>query len=153
MGHHLNMSNGERIVAGTCECCPPWYMGNVHHVSCTRPGGEIAMLRQHHGLPVLPPGDYSSSATQDPIAAELEEVGRATGVTPNDPVNPKHYQGDLVMRIIEHFGLETSFYLANLIKYVLRHGKKAGLEDLKKARWYLDRAIARAEGKHMDGVK
>lgn len=62
----------------------------------------------------------------------------------NDPINPGHYQGDFVMRVIERFDL--GFCLGNVVKYVLRHGRKAGVEDLKKARWYLDRAIQRMEG-------
>lgn len=61
-----------------------------------------------------------------------------------DPVNPTHYKGDLVMRIIERFSL--GFRLGNVVKYILRHGEKAGLEDLKKARWYLDREIGVLEG-------
>lgn len=72
---------------------------------------------------------------------------------PIDPVNPRHYRGDLVMRIIEHFGLHENFYLGNVIKYILRHAEKAGLEDLKKARWYLDRMIEREEGRHTKGVE
>ncbi len=71
--------------------------------------------------------------------------------TPTEPVRPAHYRGDLVMRIIETF--ELDFCLGNVIKYLLRHKSKAGLEDLKKARWYLDRAIERAEGQHTEGVK
>jgi hypothetical protein len=62
----------------------------------------------------------------------------------SDPVNPSHYRGDTVMRIIEEF--ELGFCLGNVVKYILRHANKAGLEDLKKARWYLDREIARREG-------
>lgn len=69
----------------------------------------------------------------------------------SDPVRPSHYRGDLVMRIIETFGL--GFDLGNVIKYILRHEAKAGLEDLKKAAWYLDRRIERLEGKHADGVQ
>lgn len=80
-------------------------------------------------------------------------VSGSINLTKIDPVNPKHYRGDLVMRIIEHFGLEENFYLGNVIKYILRHAQKAGIEDLKKARWYLDRMIERAEGKHQEGVK
>jgi len=63
---------------------------------------------------------------------------------PVDPVNPPHYRGDTVMRIIEDFKL--GFCLGNVIKYILRHESKAGLVDLKKARWYLDREIAKQEG-------
>jgi hypothetical protein len=61
-----------------------------------------------------------------------------------DPVNPPHYKGDSVMRIIEEF--DASFCCGNVVKYVLRHKEKGGVEDLKKARWYLDREIARQEG-------
>lgn len=37
------------------------------------------------------------------------------------------------------------FHIANVIKYVWRWKFKNGLEDLKKARWYLDRLIKKEE--------
>ncbi len=55
----------------------------------------------------------------------------------NDPITPLHYKGDYVMRIIDAWSL--SFGLGNVLKYVLRHQEKNGLEDLKKALWYLNR--------------
>ena len=33
-------------------------------------------------------------------------------------------------------------YKGNIIKYILRYEKKGGVEDLEKARWYLNRLIA-----------
>ncbi len=61
-----------------------------------------------------------------------------------DSVNPAHYKGDFVMRIIEAFKL--GFCLGNVVKYVLRaDGKGVPIEDLKKARWYLDREITNRE--------
>lgn len=60
-----------------------------------------------------------------------------------DPVNPNHYKGDLVARIIERF--ELGFNLGNVIKYTLRYKNKNGIEDLKKAKWYLEREIALLE--------
>ena len=68
-----------------------------------------------------------------------------------DPVNPSHYRGDLVMRIIERFKL--GFRLGNVVKYILRHADKAGLEDLKKARRYLDREITEREGSDFGGLQ
>ena len=63
----------------------------------------------------------------------------------DDVVNhPSHYtRGPVeVIDIIEGFGL--NYHLGNVIKYVLRAGhKNDALEDLKKARWYLDREIER----------
>ena len=57
--------------------------------------------------------------------------------------HPKHYQskhGVEVIDIIEEFGL--GFHLGNVIKYVLRAGHKSNeLEDLEKAKWYLERVI------------
>jgi hypothetical protein len=62
---------------------------------------------------------------------------------PPDPVNhPTHYtSGPIeVIDLIEGFNL--GFHLGNVVKYVLRSPLKgAELEDLKKARWYLDRHI------------
>jgi hypothetical protein len=64
-----------------------------------------------------------------------------------DPVNhPKHYQGNKleVIDIIEDFNLD--FCLGNAVKYILRAGKKSDAPnraelDLKKAAWYVNRAI------------
>ena len=66
-----------------------------------------------------------------------------------DPVNkPRGYNvhpsGVECITITEHF----NFNLGNTIKYIWRAGEKPGvdvLEDLKKARWYLDREITRLE--------
>jgi len=42
---------------------------------------------------------------------------------------------------------ELGFCLGNAVKYISRAGRKNdALEDLKKARWYLDREIERMEG-------
>lgn len=56
--------------------------------------------------------------------------------------HPSHYNhGKIeVIDFIEDQGL--SFHLGNVIKYITRAGSKGDkLEDLKKARWYLDRYI------------
>lgn len=68
-----------------------------------------------------------------------------------DAINPPHYQAHpglakhnlQVIDITEHL----NFNLGNVVKYVLRHEGKNGLEDLKKAEWYIKREIARLEGK------
>lgn len=72
----------------------------------------------------------------------------------NDAVDhPVHYGGKdspyEAIKVVEAWDLD--FYLGNVIKYVSRAGKKANeLEDLKKARWYLDRKIARLEAAKKD---
>ena len=66
--------------------------------------------------------------------------------------HPSHYQGDKGIDVIEAFGL--GFCLGNVVKYVLRAGAKlndpkewfsAKIEDLKKARWYINREIENLE--------
>lgn len=67
--------------------------------------------------------------------------------TSDDLVNhPPHYtahpSGVECIEITEHF----NFCRGNAIKYLWRAGDKGDIiEDLKKARWYVDREIARVE--------
>ena len=70
----------------------------------------------------------------------------------NDPVDhPAHYGGELnpyeAIKVIEAW--ELGFCLGNAVKYISRAGKKdpeKTIEDLKKARWYVDREIERLGG-------
>jgi len=61
--------------------------------------------------------------------------------------HPTHYGGDTAyeaIKVIEAWGL--GFCLGNTVKYIARAERKgAPLEDLKKARWYLEREIANRE--------
>lgn len=65
-----------------------------------------------------------------------------------DPVeHPVHYtshpSGIECIQVTEHMG----FNLGNAVKYVWRADLKGdALEDLRKARWYIDREIARRGG-------
>lgn len=95
-------------------------------------------------------------------AADLieEQLVTTMGARPeptpeNDPVNhPSHYtDGKIeVIDFIEDKGL--GFHLGNAVKYIARAGKKdpsKTVQDLEKARWYLDREIRRRkaeEGAH-----
>jgi len=56
--------------------------------------------------------------------------------------HPDHYQSSKfeVIEVIEAFNL--GFCLGNVVKYVLRSGKKdATIQELEKAKWYLQREI------------
>ena len=62
--------------------------------------------------------------------------------------HPHHYGGEdntyEAIKVIEAW--ELDFHLGNVIKYISRAGKKGSkIEDLKKAQWYLNRAIDQAE--------
>jgi len=65
--------------------------------------------------------------------------------------HPAHYGGDgnayEAIRVIEAMGDGPAFCRGNAIKYLARYGKKGTpLDDLKKARWYVDRLISQIEG-------
>lgn len=73
-----------------------------------------------------------------------------------DPVNrPAHYTSggiECIDAMQAAFGDETvkDFCLCNAFKYLWRHRNKNGVEDLKKARWYLNRLITAMEEQKND---
>lgn len=66
-------------------------------------------------------------------------------------INPQHYKNGEVECIdalkaatVNKSGIEA-VCTANIIKYLWRYESKNGLEDVRKARWYLDRLIQEIE--------
>ena len=66
--------------------------------------------------------------------------------------HPDHYGGEdnpyEVIKIAEATGLDEDAYLFNVLKYIVRSGKKDDnppVQDLKKALFYLDRRIKTIE--------
>ena len=66
----------------------------------------------------------------------------------NNIISPNHYTSD---KGIEVFDVQEAFihelkgmsasYWCNIVKYILRFQKKNGVEDLKKAKYYLEKLI------------
>lgn len=70
--------------------------------------------------------------------------------------HPSHYGGEgnpyETIKVLEAWGLDKDAYLWNVIKYLSRAGRKEGnslLQDLMKARWYLDYKIKSLQSKQM----
>jgi len=66
--------------------------------------------------------------------------------------HPEHYGGKNntyeAIKVIEAWNLD--FCLGNTLKYISRAGKKDNLlQDLKKAKWYLDHKIEKLEKENM----
>lgn len=64
-----------------------------------------------------------------------------------DNVNhPDHYKNngieciDIIIFILGKVGVKF-FCLGNVVKYIFRYPRKNGVEDLKKAAWYLNKLI------------
>lgn len=68
-----------------------------------------------------------------------------------DNVNhPSHYVGkieciDAIEEVTSKLKGIQAVCTANVLKYIWRWNKKNGVEDLKKARWYLDKLITGLE--------
>lgn len=67
----------------------------------------------------------------------------------SDAINPSHYRshpsGVEAIQITEHL----NFCIGNAMKYLWRAGLKGdAVEDLNKAKWYIEREIARIGGDH-----
>lgn len=72
------------------------------------------------------------------------EPSSSSDLKPHDPVNhPRHYtshpSGVECIQITEHM----NFNCGNAVKYLWRASEKNGLEDLRKAVWYVNREIER----------
>jgi hypothetical protein len=59
--------------------------------------------------------------------------------------HPAHYGGNVLhetWKCLNAWGLEGDALLWNVVKYISRSGKKGPrLDDLRKAKWYLDKRI------------
>jgi hypothetical protein len=91
---------------------------------------------------------YKDSVT-NVTSTRLKKLAIEMIEKPSDVVNnPAHYTDGGIETIdyIEAKGL--GYHLGNAVKYISRAGKKGtnqGLEDLRKAQWYLARAIEKNE--------
>lgn len=83
-------------------------------------------LAKPHIAPVPDPG---TSEAFDPVARPIHYNAHRSGVE--------------CITITEHM----NFCLGNAMKYIWRADLKGGTEDLRKAKWYLEREIARRESK------
>ena len=74
--------------------------------------------------------------------------GEAKRVKDDNPVQPKHYT-EMAISPLEYIEANEAegwpWAIMNVIKYVSRYKRKNGLEDLKKAAWYLNHEIERME--------
>lgn len=105
--------------------------------ACLADGCNNSLMCKH---PSDPKCVRSAPSSTDPnLARNREQVD-----------HPSHYGGENnpyeAIKVIQAWNL--GFCLGNAIKYISRAGKKDPaklVEDLEKARWYLDEAIKRAK--------
>ena len=94
----------------------------------------------------------SGSKKTDTWAKDTVEVIKGNNLISDNVNHPNHYKtknGLEAIQVIEAFtdgvmGIEATD-TGNVIKYICRWKKKNGLEDLKKAQWYLNHLIDHVE--------
>ncbi|MCY2967681.1 MAG: DUF3310 domain-containing protein [Planctomycetota bacterium] len=110
-------------------------------------------------FPLHVPADPRIKISDIPLIAEpLEEPASNTPAetsadkytaTPvvTDPTNPPHYTLLAIEPIdfIESCGFGEAFCAGNAIKYLARYKMKGGIEDVRKAEWYVKRLIRNLE--------
>lgn len=84
----------------------------------------------------------AGAQTLPPVAQSATITTAVANAVDHPPHYTQHPSGIECIQITEHMG----FCLGNAVKYIWRADlKQNALEDLKKARWYLDREIAKRE--------
>ena len=64
-----------------------------------------------------------------------------------DKINPHSYKRgkfetiDVILDVTQHLDGDEGYLIGSVIKYVSRYDEKNGIEDLEKAKWYLNKLI------------
>ena len=125
-----------KVMAGVCGCPVP---GTIDEKKAFLAQNHIALWDTIHSCTIT---GSSDSSIRDVVPNDL------TPILDKADIREIYCNGGTSYRLYEKYlrqqtGREAvkSFCLCNAYKYLWRHKNKNGLEDLKKARWYLDRYI------------
>lgn len=106
-----------------------------------REGAIRKMLLAQKGIPLEEALDFGNCVLGINEKAEQDTVN-----------HPSHYETgkfECIDVMIETQGIEAvqDFCICNAFKYLYRHNRKNGIEDIKKAKWYIDKYIELSERK------
>lgn len=118
-------------------------------------GGGCYGCPDDHGYLDKPKGCDGPGMPQDCYACWDREIPETDEPRTNDNVNhPRHYETgkfECIDVMVETQGVDAvkNFCLCNAFKYIYRTRRKNGIEDVKKAIWYLEKYVE-LEGKQDD---
>ena len=118
--------------SNSCYGCPCEHMRVCNEGHCE----ELTDADYEEGIKAL---ENAVTVTEE-IAADFDVVER-----------PRHYAStsiECIDAMRETQGVEATkqFCICNAFKYLWRHNAKNGDEDIKKASWYLNKAVSLMEG-------
>jgi len=125
----------------SCKTCAAWAEAFAAWAEA------FAELSMNSGSQIVTENVTASSPNLAQLAGGQMDENQTRSQQPFDVVErPKHYNshpsGIECIEVTEHFG----FNLGNAIKYIWRCDEKADeIEDLRKARWYIEREISLRE--------
>lgn len=162
-----DFSEVECIYKGDCKNCPFAFENNGGKESCTYLNKDEAIqlaqnyIKEHEKTV----NTIEKIEENEDISRDLIEGNNFTKATvtlkelqeiKNNVDHPKHYTNgkyeciDIIEDVTKDLtGLEA-VCTANVIKYMWRWKLKNGVEDLKKARWYLNKLIDNTEIKEIE---
>lgn len=140
------------IILGTCTKCNKHIIANdpYNEVPDWCPGYEVFGKTLQNSL------IYDVEEKTMNLENVTEEVNEATNVKV-DPTNPDHYKNHTSLECIEEMEIilgdlgVTYFCVGNAWKYIRRWKNKNGIEDLKKAKWYIEKSWELNDGIVMPG--
>lgn len=102
--------------------------------------------------------EYDDAAAAEDIIKYCENDVLATedaynALTGDNVNHPSHYETGKfecfdVMREVLGDNVVKDFCIANTFKYIYRHKRKNGVEDIKKAKWYIDKYLELEKNKN-----
>jgi hypothetical protein len=130
----------------------------IRKYATTFPDAKPIEIARYYGYPVklvyqvlwawrkknagITPAKYVHEVTKEEIKAHIEHVELHKELTKDMVNNPPHYTQGGIETIDFIEAKELSYNLGNVVKYITRSDHKGNkVEDLMKARWYLDREI------------
>lgn len=95
---------------------------------------------------------WNREAPEEVERVPKEERDPIDATAPDNVNHPAHYETskfECIDVMIETQGVEAvkNFCLCNAFKYLYRHNRKNGLEDIRKAQWYINKYIELEEQK------
>lgn len=118
-------------------------------------GGIYHSCPTCHGARFLEGDTMDLKELKEDVDGHMECVSEEANEAMNkkaDPTNPDHYKNSTSLECIEAMEIVlgdlgvTYFCVGNAWKYIWRWKNKNGIEDLKKAKWYIEKAWELIDG-------
>ena len=117
----------------------------INCVNCQTCPAE-GLAQAHFGVKFCDFDELNESVLDEYVAA-FEAAEKKKTPAPDNVNHPQHYELpggiECIDVLLATQGKEDvmAFCLCNAIKYLYRHKRKNGIEDIKKARWYINKYL------------